>query len=147
MGCVAFPIWIGIVTGIVIFILITTLILTNRKWEAIKFLLFMKFDILTNDDEPENVDELQFDAFITYRSVLILSNQSNTIPQETASSLYEMLTQETEYCYCFDVQELCSLRKECAIFYSSTQPQRQGIYEKAYPTVSGERFGLHCVFP
>ncbi len=69
MGCVAFPIWIGIVTGIVIFVIIITLILTNRKWEAIKFLLFMKFDILTNDDEPENVDELQFDAFITYRSV------------------------------------------------------------------------------
>ncbi len=69
MGCVAFPIWIGILTGVVILVIMTTIIVTNRKWEAIKFLLFMKFDILTNDDEPENVEELQFDAFITYRSV------------------------------------------------------------------------------
>ncbi len=67
MGCVAFPIWIGIITGIAIVAVVITLIITNRKWEAIKFLLFMKFNILTNDDEPENVDELEFDAFIAYR--------------------------------------------------------------------------------
>ncbi len=67
MGCVVFPIWIGIVTGFVIFAVIITLIVINRKWEVIKFLLYMKFDILTNDDQPENMDELEFDAFIAYR--------------------------------------------------------------------------------
>ncbi len=69
MGCIAFPIWIGMVIGSVIIVLVIGLIAINRKWEAIKFFLFMKFDILTNDDEPEHVDDLEFDAFIAYRSV------------------------------------------------------------------------------
>ena len=29
--------------------------------------MFMHFDILPNDDGPENLDEMDFDAFITYR--------------------------------------------------------------------------------
>ncbi len=67
MGCTTFPFWIGIVTGSIVLGLIIFVIAINRKWEAIKFLLFMKFKILTNDDEPENVDEMEFDAFIAYR--------------------------------------------------------------------------------
>ena len=67
MGCVTFPIWIGIVTETVVLSLIIAAIAINRKWEAIKFLCFMKFDILLNDDNPENVDEMEFDAFIAYR--------------------------------------------------------------------------------
>ncbi len=68
MGCAGFPIWVGIVTGTVILSLITAAIVINRKWEAVKFLCFMKFNILLNDDEVENVDELEFDAFVAYRS-------------------------------------------------------------------------------
>ncbi len=67
MGCVRFPIWIGIVTGTVILTLMTTVIIMNRKWNAIKFLLFFRFNVLINDDEPENVDELEYDAFVIYR--------------------------------------------------------------------------------
>ncbi len=67
MGCVDFPVWIGIVTGTVILGLIIITIVINRKWEAIKFILFMKYNILFSDDEPENVDEMEFDAFIAYR--------------------------------------------------------------------------------
>ena len=70
MGCVTFPIWIGVVTGTVILSLIFLLIVINRKWNAIKYCMFIKFNILLNDDEPEIVDELEVDAFVIYRFVL-----------------------------------------------------------------------------
>lgn len=67
MGCIKFPIWIGIVTGTVTLCLMIVIIVISKKLETIKFLMFMKFNILINDDEPENVDEFDFDAFIIYR--------------------------------------------------------------------------------
>ncbi len=67
MGCASFPLWIAILTATVTLCLMMTVIVINRKWEAIKFYLFMKFNVLINDDEPENVDEFDFDAFIIYR--------------------------------------------------------------------------------
>ncbi len=67
MGCITFPVWIGIVTGTVILFLLISVVLVNRKWEAVKFLLFMRFNYLVNDDQPEDVDELEFDAFVIYR--------------------------------------------------------------------------------
>ncbi len=70
MGCVTFPIWIGVVIGIVIVCLVVTAIVINRKWEAIKFFLFMRFQVLFNDDEPEILDEMEFDAFIAYRWII-----------------------------------------------------------------------------
>ena len=68
MGCI-FPILAisTIVASAVIIVVI--IIILNRKWEAIKFFMFMHFDILPNDDGPENLDEMEFDAFVTYRSV------------------------------------------------------------------------------
>ena len=67
MGCI-FPIWAisTIVASAVVIVVI--IIIVNRKWEAIKFFMFMHFDILPNDDGPENFDEMEFDAFVTYRS-------------------------------------------------------------------------------
>ncbi len=47
--------------------MVSVVIVVNRKWTAVKFYLFMKFDVLINDDEPENLDHLEFDAFIAYR--------------------------------------------------------------------------------
>ncbi len=47
-------------------ILIAIIIFINRKWEAIKFFLFMRFNIAVNDDEPENLAERAFDAFVIY---------------------------------------------------------------------------------
>ncbi len=67
MGCVPFPFWIAIVTGTVVLSLLVVVIIINRKWKALKFLLFMRYNILFLDDEPENVDEFEFDAFIAYR--------------------------------------------------------------------------------
>ena len=66
MGCI-FPIWAisTIVTTAVIVVVI--IIILNRKWEAIRFFMFMHFDVLPGDDVQENLDEMEFDAFITYR--------------------------------------------------------------------------------
>ncbi len=47
--------------------LLIIVIIINRKWNAMKFLLFFQFNVLINDDEPEHVDELEFDAFVIYR--------------------------------------------------------------------------------
>ncbi len=69
MDCTSFPVWIGIVIGIVVVTLVLVIIVINRKWNAIKYLLFIRFNVLINDDVPENVDELEFDAFIIYRFV------------------------------------------------------------------------------
>ena len=80
MGCI-FPIWAisTIVTSAVIFVII--IIILNRKWEAIQFFMFMHFNILPNDDGPENLDEMEFDAFVTYRSVtfslIVLEEKAN----------------------------------------------------------------------
>ena len=66
MGCI-FPIWaISTIVASAVIIVVTIIIL-NRKWEAIKFFMFMHFDILPNDDGRENLDEMEFDAFVTYR--------------------------------------------------------------------------------
>ncbi len=75
MGCTTSPAWIGIVTGTIVISVIIVVIVINRKWNAIKFLLFTRFNVLINDDEPENVDELEFDAFILYRLVCLLINR------------------------------------------------------------------------
>ncbi len=53
--------------GIVILSLVIVVIVINQKWEAIKFFLFMNYGVLLKDDEPENLDELEFDAFVAYR--------------------------------------------------------------------------------
>ncbi len=69
MGCVSFPVWIGVVTAAFAVLLIICVVVINRKWNALKYLLFMKYNILLNDDEPENVVEMEFDAFKIYRSL------------------------------------------------------------------------------
>ncbi len=72
MGCLDFPVWIGISIGLAVVFLVALIILANRKWEAIKFFMFMRFNVLVQDDEPENLNELEFDAFIAYRCVFYL---------------------------------------------------------------------------
>ncbi len=79
MGCVSFPIWIAIVTGTVIVTCIIIIVTINRKWNAIKHLLFFRFNILINDDEPENVEDLEFDAFVIYRQVKVIKFIVNII--------------------------------------------------------------------
>ena len=66
MGCV-FPLWeiITIALGSVVIIIVAVALI--RKWGTIKFFMFMHFDVLPNDDGPENVNDLEFDAYVTYR--------------------------------------------------------------------------------
>ena len=66
MGC-GFPLWAIITISTVTVTIIAVIIIINRKWEAIKFCMFIKYNILINDDGPENLDEMEFDAFVTYR--------------------------------------------------------------------------------
>ncbi len=67
MGCLTFPSWIGITIGSVVILVIVVIIVINRKWEAIKFFLFMRLNVSINDDPPEEVDKLDFDAFVIFR--------------------------------------------------------------------------------
>ncbi len=67
MGCQEVPIYIGVGTGIAILCVVLLLIVINRKWETIKYCMFMKWNFVVNDDPPENIDNLEFDAFVAYR--------------------------------------------------------------------------------
>ena len=66
MKCI-FPVWGIIVITLTAVIIVIAIVIINRKWETIKFFMFMHFDILPNDDGPENLDEMDFDAYITYK--------------------------------------------------------------------------------
>ena len=66
MGCL-FPIWAVVVISLTAVAIIVVIIIINRRWEVIKFFMFMRFNILPNDDGPENLDDMEFDAFVAYR--------------------------------------------------------------------------------
>ena len=68
MDCI-FPIWAIVAIALSSLVAVIIVIVMNRKWETIKFFMFMHFDILPNDDGPENLDEMEFDAFVTYRYI------------------------------------------------------------------------------
>ncbi len=70
MGCVSFPFWIGIVLGTVTLAVTILIVVINRKWKSIHFFMFMRFNVLiSHDEEPETVEDLEFDAFVIYRWV------------------------------------------------------------------------------
>ena len=66
MGCI-FPIWAISTIVISAVVIVVIIIIINRKWEAIRFFMFVNFDILPKDDGQENLEEMEFDAFVTYR--------------------------------------------------------------------------------
>ena len=66
MGCV-FPTWAIITIALLACIIIIMAIVVNRKLEKIKFYMFVHFNVLTDDDGSEDLDEMEFDGFITYR--------------------------------------------------------------------------------
>ncbi len=88
MGCNTSPVWIGIVTGTIALCLIIVAIVIGKKWNAIKFILFTRFNVLINDDEPENVDELEFDAFILYRLLLFQFTKTKFGPDSPSFHLH-----------------------------------------------------------
>ena len=66
MGCF-FPVWAIVTISLGAIAIIVMIIVITKMWERIKFFMFMHFNILPNDDGPENLDEIEFDAFVTYR--------------------------------------------------------------------------------
>lgn len=78
MGCgPGLPVWVAVLVSMIAVTFIVLAIILSRKWEAIKFYLFMKFNFLTNDDEPCDPDDTPFDALIAYRYVLLIPHSSN----------------------------------------------------------------------
>ncbi len=55
-----------------VFLVITVLIVVIAKYlDAIKFLIYLKFDVLIgSDDISEDINSMEFDAFVTYRLVM-----------------------------------------------------------------------------
>ena len=70
MGCL-FPVWAIVVLTLTTIGILVMIVAVNRKWEAIKFFMFMRFNFLPNDG-PENLDEMEFDAL---SQVNILQNE------------------------------------------------------------------------
>ncbi len=64
------PAWaIGLISGagILIIVIVIAMIAIARRWNEVKFWLFMHFDILDkNDDDLGKLDGIQFDALLSY---------------------------------------------------------------------------------
>ena len=75
MGCY-FLVWPIVVVTLATIGIVVIIVIINRKWEAIKFFMYMRFDILPNDDGPEDLDDMEFDAFVAYRSDTLPTNKS-----------------------------------------------------------------------
>ena len=73
LGCVSsFKTWIFIVSlAAPVVIIVLVIVLSKKCREIVRYQLFMRFDILTNNDEgEENIQNMKYDVFITYRLVL-----------------------------------------------------------------------------
>ncbi len=64
------PAWgIGLISGagVLIIAIVITIVAIARRWNAVKFWLYMHFDILDkNDDDLDKLDGIQFDALLSY---------------------------------------------------------------------------------
>ena len=68
MGCGVSWYEIAIPVAVTIFTVTSTLLLINRYVDALRFQLFLKFDILTGkDDDQKNLDDFDFDLFVSHR--------------------------------------------------------------------------------
>ena len=67
LGCAMEWYWIVILACVSVSIFMTIALVVHRNWEKLKFLLFVHFNILTTDDGVENLDEMLYDGFVSYR--------------------------------------------------------------------------------
>ncbi len=69
MGC--YPIWQKILLGVGIGVTVTVviaIIAISRRWNEVKWLAYLYFDILgKNQHKEENLDNITFDALLSYR--------------------------------------------------------------------------------
>ena len=57
---------IGILGTLIVGIVIAIMAI-NRRWNEVKWLLYLHFNILDKSDRNENLDSKKYDAFISYR--------------------------------------------------------------------------------
>ena len=59
MGCHDhFPVWAIVVIAVGTVVILLTAIILMRKWEVIRFYLFMHFNILVKDNQVENIKDM-----------------------------------------------------------------------------------------
>ncbi len=70
MGCVSLTtlqkIMIGLTTSITL-VVVVALIAISRRWNEVKFFMYLHFDILWSDDSDGILEGKEFDAFVSYR--------------------------------------------------------------------------------
>ena len=69
MGCNDLPVYVLVLISVAVIIVIPlVLFLLVRYYDALRFLLFLKFNILIGKDDDEDIlEEMDFDLFISYR--------------------------------------------------------------------------------
>ncbi len=67
LGCMVQWYIIVVLACVSVAVFVTSALVLHRNWERLKFLLFVHFDILTTDDGVENLDDMFYDAFVSYR--------------------------------------------------------------------------------
>ncbi len=72
MGCYPkkVPLWGVIllsVSGVLIIVTGLTMFLVFRRWNEVKFWIYMNFDILDKRDKNEDLTDIEFDALLSYR--------------------------------------------------------------------------------
>ena len=67
LGCY-FPLWESITIAIGSAVVVFFILLLNKKFrEMIKYKVYMRFNVLINDFGPENLEEMKYGAFISYK--------------------------------------------------------------------------------
>ncbi len=70
LNCLPMPVWgIGLISGAgaLIIAIVIAIVAIARRWNAIKFWLYMHCDILDkNDDDLDKLDGIYFDALLSY---------------------------------------------------------------------------------
>ena len=67
LGCAIEWYWTVTLACVAVSVFVTAALVLHRNWEKLKFLLFVHFDILTTDDGVENLDDMLYDGFVSYR--------------------------------------------------------------------------------
>ena len=72
MGCFPkeLPLWekilIGVLAAVTVAVVIV-IIAISRRWNEVKWFMYLHFDLLDKNDEPENLEGMEYDALLSYR--------------------------------------------------------------------------------
>ena len=64
------PLWAKILIGVSVpatIAIVIAIIAVNRRWNEVKWFMYLHFDCLPKSDEPENLDDMEYDALLSYR--------------------------------------------------------------------------------